>query len=56
MVVGSMVVLTCGAIFLQVPSKAASAKQQGAVEPELGPRTPDAGLDEEHAWRIRVSA
>ncbi|CAL5230008.1 g13448 [Coccomyxa viridis] len=37
----------------EVPLEAAPAKQQNGYYKELGPCTPDAGLDEEHAWRIR---
>ncbi len=46
--------MTCGARCLQVPLEAAPAKQQNGYYKELGPCTPDAGLDEDHAWRIRV--
>ena len=38
---------------MQGASEAPPAKQLDGHEAELGPGTPD-GLDEEHAWRIRV--
>ena len=39
---------------MQATSEAMPAEQQDGCEAELGPRTPDAGLDEGHAWHIRV--